>query len=205
MEYALICLHKRLDCVNAKCFVIRLKASMLNRIQHKEKETQDNIKGELDFHWIHYKLFSFPGLYHRPFLIVSSFYILKAVKDSRKTWTTLLQIGSILTSYLFIRPNSFMDSLLQIITGLLQLQTQNLFSCYLAFTLITCTPKLRWSQLQITPGSGLWTGSQTVLASLVPRPSIKANAVQWKAWQNSYIEWCQVDIWRCGNSSERQR
>ena len=58
-----------------------------------------------------------------------------------------------------------------------------------------------WSTLTITVEWGL--GMRLLLRcayslSLVPRPSITANAVEGQV--NSYVEWRQVDIWRHGLS-----
>ena len=137
-----------LDCihhVNTKRFVIWLKVSALNKIQHEERETR-----EQDFHCMLCKLVSFPCLPTIHFWSLSVFTYWKRSKTGQ--WdglgTTLLQIKHVLTSYLPIWPNSTINSLCRI--GILQLQTQNLFSRQLAFTHTTYTPKLHWSRLQTT-------------------------------------------------------
>ena len=136
----------RIDCihhVNAKRFVIWLKVSALNRIQHEERETRGRTR--LPLYALQISLISIPS--HYSFLIAFSVYILEAVKNWTMGWLGN-DVKHVLTSYLLIRPNITINSLCQIV--ILQLQTQNLFSHHLAFTHITYTPKSHWSRLQTT-------------------------------------------------------
>ena len=68
--------------VNAKWFVIRLKVSALNRIQHEEeKPRQHRGRTRLTMHALQISLVTRPS--HHPFLITSTVYVPEVIEN----WT----------------------------------------------------------------------------------------------------------------------
>ena len=135
-------LHQRLDCihrVNTKYFAIQNPAW--------EERNHNDIERKLDFHCIHCKVVSY-----RPFLIASSFYILEEVK---KNWTVGRPVNNatanqVCSNLLPPHPTKHFRRFIASNRYTANKQTQNPFSCHLAFTRITYSPKLHWSRLQTT-------------------------------------------------------